>query len=167
MRQTKPASPRVYMQAEKVAIVTEIARRYRQEGRALAAIAEDLGISPSNYYKWRNDGISPQPAPVLSIRRPYSAADRERLKGEVERLLGDGKNLQAACQAVGISTKSFRKWCTDAEPAPILRPVELTTTIPSPTCASASTGLSLVSPGGFRIEGLTVETATQLLRALS
>lgn len=166
MRRARTTSPRVYTQAEKVAIVSEIARRYRSEGRSVAAIAEDLGISPSNYYKWRRDGIAPQPTPTPSARRPYSAADKERLKAQVKDLLSAGKNLQAACQMVGISGKSFRKWCADADSTTVLRPVEITGITPV-AATPASAGLALIAPGGFRIEGLSIETATQLLKALS
>lgn len=166
MRRTRNTSHRVYTQAEKVAIVSEIARRYRSEGRSVAAIADDLGISPSNYYKWRSDGIIPQTTQTPTARHPYSAADKERLKAQVEDLLGAGKNLRAACQMVGISDKSFRKWCADADSTTVLRPVEITGITPV-TATPASAGLSLIAPGGFRVEGLTIETAAQLLKALS
>ncbi len=166
MRRTRNTSHRVYTQAEKVAIVSEIARRCRSEGRSVAAIAGDLGVSPANYYKWRSDGIIPQPTQTPSARRPYPAADKQQLMAQVEDLLGAGKNLRVACQMVGISDKSFRKWRADADSTTILRPVEITGITPV-TVTPASAGLSLIAPGGFRVEGLTIETAAQLLKALS
>ena|GEM_PF-4694531 len=72
MRRTRNTSPPVYTQAEKAATVSEIARRSRSEGRSVAAIAGDLGVSPANYYKWRSDGIIPQPTQVSPVRRPLS-----------------------------------------------------------------------------------------------
>jgi hypothetical protein len=63
-----------------------------------------------------------------------------------------------------------------------MRPVEVTALVPvasqalslvpprpaveAPAVAPAQ-GLALVAPGGYRVEGLSVETAAALLRALS
>jgi transposase-like protein len=156
--------PRVYTQEEKIAFVTAVARRYPSEGRALKAIADELGISASNYYQWLKAGIRPQidaPKPVTSPPAPYDEAERERLKREVNRLRQSGLGILAACKEVGISDKSYRKWST-AEPAKVaMRPVALTVAV------SGVSSLTLVSPGGYRVEGLGVESAAALLRALT
>ena len=49
-----------------------------------------------------------------------------------------------------------------------MRPVEITALVPAMTAAPAAveSHLSLVTPGGYRVEGLSVATAAELLRAL-
>jgi hypothetical protein len=49
-----------------------------------------------------------------------------------------------------------------------MRPVEITALVTTPQLASVPvSGLTLVAPGGYRVEGLSIETAAGLLRALS
>jgi hypothetical protein len=159
---------RTYTQQEKVAFVSEIARRYPSEGRPLTAIADELGISASNYYNWTKAGIRPQPTdpPVAPSR--YAPAERERIKHEVDRRRSAGMGIRAACREVGVSEKSYRKWRADAAPQPTLRPVAITALVPvTPAAITIKSELALVAPGGYRIEGLSVEMAAELLRALA
>lgn len=164
---------RAYTAAEKVALVTEIDFRYRAGEGSLVAIARKLGTSDTNFHNWVRAGIKPAPQ-RLAPRRTYSPADRERLMSEIERLRSEGQSIDAACRAVGISVKSFRSWRTDATPAPIMRPVEITALVPVAPSATpialavrADPALTLLAPGGYRLEGLGVETAAALLRALA
>lgn len=164
---------RTYTAAEKVALVTEIDRRYRAGEGTLVAIARQLGTSDTNFHNWVRAGIKPVPQ-RLAPHRVYSPADRERLLSEVERRRGEGKSIDAACRAVGISVKSFRSWRVDAAPAPIMRPVEVTALVPVAPPAAALTiatradqTLTLLAPSGYRVEGLRIETAAALLRALA
>ena len=162
---------RRYTNEEKVAYVTAIASRYPSDGQPLDAIAKDLGISVVNYYNWVKAGIRPQTAEPkrATTHRPYEQTERERLKAEVDRLRQSGMGIKLACQSVGISDKSYHKWSLNTEsPAPAMRPVEITALVTTPQLASVPvSGLTLVAPGGYRVEGLSIETAAGLLRALS
>lgn len=153
---------RNYIPEQKLELVTEIERRYRAGEGSLATIAKQLGTSESNYHNWLRAGIRPKkPAPP----RQYSPEERERLAAEVDRLRAEGLNLDAACKEAGIAETSYRKWKDDATPL-TLRPVEITALVPMAQSAQQE-GLTLVAPGGYRIEGLAVESAAALLRALA
>jgi hypothetical protein len=76
--------------------------------------------------------------------------------------------IRAACREVGVSEKSYRKWRADAAPQPTMRPVAITALVPvTPAAITIKSELALVAPGGYRIEGLSVEMAAELLRALA
>lgn len=158
---------RTYTLEEKQELVVEIERRYRAGEGSLRTIAESLGTSESNYHNWLRAGIRPPKKPAAP--RQFTAAEREQLRLEVERLRDEGMSLEAACKAVGIAETSYRRWRDDAMPL-TLRPVEVTALVPAAMAAEAPAApqpLTLVAPGGYRIEGLAVETAAQLLRALA
>lgn len=184
MAKTRRLVPRTFTLEQKIAFVSEIARRYPSEGRPLTSIADELGISASNYYNWTKAGIRPRPPEPPRRTRPpapppYDRAEREQLLAEVDRRRASGLGILAACREVGISDKSYRKWRDAAAPPPAMVPVEVTALVPvSPPAPSALTlapprpsgepeQLTLLAPGGYRIEGLGVETAAQLLRALA
>lgn len=162
---------RSYTNAEKAAYVAEFERLYRAEGRTYASIARQLGVPESNYYAWVRRGIKAA-APVVKPARAgkprviYTPDERERLVAEVERLLAVGHIVEAACRAVGIGEKSFRTWrARRAAPLP-MREVAVTALVPTLPAAPAAT-MALVAPGGYRVEGLGVEDAARLLRALA
>lgn len=166
-RTCRPKS-RAYTLQEKIAFVSEIARRYPSEGRPLTAIADELGIHASNYYNWTKAGIRPQSTERPAASPPYTPAERERIRLEVDRLRSAGLGIRAACREVGVSEKSYRKWRADAAPPPTMRPVAITALVPvTPVAATIRPELALVAPGGYRIEGLSVEMAAELLRALA
>jgi hypothetical protein len=164
---------------EKVALVTEIDRRYRAGSGSLRAIASALGTTDTSYCNWIKAGIKPSQTTGSQDRpREYSLAEREKLVAEVTRLRADGQSLRSACDAAEVSPKSFRKWQAAVGFSPVLRPVEVTALVPmapasaamalvAPTSARAVETLTLVAPGGYRIEGLTIESAVALLRALA
>lgn len=179
MAKTRRHTPRTYTLEEKIALVTEIDRRYRAGGVSLKAAAEAAGTTDTSYNNWRRAGIYPRaatPARASKPRapRPYEPAERERLMCEVDRLRAEGRRVLAACREVGISEKSYRKWRDEAAPMPAMRPVDVTALVPAASAAlelavpkpAAATALTLVAPGGYRIEGLGVEGAAALLRAL-
>lgn len=155
---------RNYTPEQKLELVTEIERRYRAGEGSLATLAKKLGTSESNYHNWLRAGIRPKkPAPP----RQYSPDERERLRASVDHFRVQGLSLDAACKAVGIAETSYRKWKDDATPM-TLRPVEITALVPvAPAPSDVRESLTLVSPAGYRLEGLGVETAAALLRALA
>jgi hypothetical protein len=61
---------------------------------------------------------------------------------------------------VGLSVGSLKNW-SQTPPARRLVPVAVTAAPEGPTPA-----LIIVSPGGYRVEGLDLSSATALLRAL-
>jgi hypothetical protein len=185
MAKTRHTWPRAYTLKEKIALVTEIERRYRAGGVTLKAAAQAAGTTDTSYNNWLRAGIRPLPANTPTRPappRPYSPEDRSRLLTEIDQLLSAGMGIQAACQKVGISDSSYRKWRDEMGPPAAMRPVEITALVPvAPTAltlapprasaalepTSGTSALSLVAPGGYRIEGLGVETAAALLRALA
>ncbi len=67
-------------------------------------------------------------------------------------------SLAAVASDLGVSVMSLTKWLRDARPAPSFLPVRIAET--------ASPTLSLVTPSGYRVEGLTPEGIVALLRIL-
>ena len=99
---------------------------------------------------------------------------------EIQARCESGMDVRRACLAVGISEHRYYKWRRQLAPPPTMRPVEVTAMVPvaptalalAPAHPSSETpsqvpGLVLVAPGGYRVEGLVVESAAWLLRALS
>lgn len=167
-------APRRYTHEQKVALVTEIDRRLRNSTSSLWDIAREVGTTGTSYQTWRKAGIAPQSAPVSHpSRRVFSHAERRQLVARMDRLLGEGQTLKAACLATGISDESYRRWKTDDQ-QPAMRPVEVVTAL-VPVQPQALTviappdtrTLTLVTPSGYRLEGLTTESAAALLRALA
>lgn len=176
MAGTPGVPPRRFTHEQKVALVTEIDRRFRERGGNLRAIAAELGTTDTSYLTWIKAGIRPAPsvtAQPVRRRTPYSSEERRSLVSKVERLMEEGLTLAAACKSAGVSDESYRRWKTDVAP-PSMRPVELVTAL-IPVSSQALTivepseprNLTLVAPGGYRIEGLTTESAAALLRALA
>lgn len=171
---------RRYTVEEKIALVTEIERRYRAGEGSLIAISRQLGTSDTNYHNWLKAGIRPrQAAPAAPVRpavgNTYDPAERERLGAEVDRRRAEGESIKAACQVVGIAEKTYRRWLSQGWP-PAMRPVEVTALVPvgaaalelaPPQPAPGGPSLVLAAPGGYRVEGLSVESAALLLRALA
>jgi transposase-like protein len=162
-------APRRYTHQEKVALVTEIDRIHRDEGGSLRSIARKLGTTETSYLNWRKAGIEPKPeSKKQPNRRAYPLEERRRLLSEVERFLDQGKTLADSCRITGISDESFRRWKSETQ-VPWLRPVEITALMPiapEPRNSPAET-LILITPGGYRLEGLDIENAIKSLRALS
>ena len=161
---------RTYTLAEKTALVTEIERRFQAGEGSIRAIASQLGTCEASYYNWTKAGIKAASQPV----KPYSSDERELLQAEVDRLLASGMNTTAACEAVGIAPNTLRRWRQDGDGEPEFRAVGVTALVPSTpgplvvtAPAQAPAYLSLVAPGGYRIDGLGIETAAALLRALA
>lgn len=132
--------------------------------------------------------VAVEPSGKKAPPPPYPPAERERFVREVDRLRAAGKSQEVACKAAGISADSYRRWREELAPIPAMRPVEVAARPPEmmalvPAAPQALTlapprpaadghlvpvrGLTLVAPGGYRVEGLAVETAAALLRALA
>lgn len=164
---------RAYTAAEKAAYVAEFERLYRAGGRTYASIGQQLGVAESNYFAWVAQGIkapapAAKPASAGKPRIVYTPDERERLVAEVERRVAAGEAVRVACRAAGIGEKSYRAWRAArraAAPLP-MREVAVTALVPAPA-AAPEPAVTLVAPGGYRVEGLDIENAARLLRALA
>jgi hypothetical protein len=93
----------------------------------------------------------------------YPAPVREAVVALARTRLGQGQTLARVARGVGISFPTLTTWL--AGPAtPALRPVTLAPD-PDPAATSSAT-IVLVTPEGFRVEGLDGETLVAVLRSL-
>ena len=99
----------------------------------------------------------------------HTAEDRARIVETIRRrAAAETRSVKSLVAEYGISSATYQNWrraLDDATQAPAFRPVEVTALVPVFT-SSSNTVLTLVSKGGHRVEGLNVEQAGQLLRAL-
>ena len=177
------AMPRLYTLDEKIAYVTKVDQLLRA-GLGKMAAAEAAGTNWASYTNWVKAGVRPTQRPSPVLRTPEEKA---RLVAAVQARVGDGLTIKAACLELGVPEERFFKWRKQIAPPPPLRPVEvegaatdmvtaLVPVLPAPLALVAPpvtapepppAGLCLVAPGGYRIEGLGVESAAALLRALA
>jgi len=93
----------------------------------------------------------------------YPAPVREAVVALARTRLGQGQSLARVARGVGVSFPTLTTWLAGpAEPA--LRPVTL---VPAPDpVAPPSATIVLVTPEGFRVEGLDGATLVAVLRSL-
>jgi hypothetical protein len=89
----------------------------------------------------------------------YPEALRERATRWARQQLASGAAIAAVAASLGIGRDTLRRWLAPACIA--LVPVEV---VDSPRAAEAE--VSVVSPSGFRISGLTIDEAITVLRRL-
>jgi hypothetical protein len=93
----------------------------------------------------------------------YPAPVREAVVALARTRLGQGQSLARVARGVGLSFPTLTTWLAgSAEPA--LRPVALAPA-PDPVATPPAT-IVLVTPEGFRVEGLDGATLVAVLRAL-
>lgn len=92
---------------------------------------------------------------------------RERVVAAIRRRREDGTSVAKLAVALGLSVETLRRWLDTAVEGPS------STGHPRPMpvaliggAAQRPGALSLVTPSGFRVEGLSVETAAELLARL-
>ncbi len=116
--------------------------------------------------------------PRRGAPRTYTLEQKLALVTEIERRLRTGEGtVRAIAESLGTTDTSYHNWVKAGirASAPTMRPVEVTAVVPfsrsaltvAPSPKAAPAQLALVAPGGYRLEGLCVETAAALLRALS
>jgi hypothetical protein len=172
---------------EKIALVTRIHQLYSTGRISLKAAAAAAGTTDSSYKSWLRAGVRPavatasvqQEAP--QARRQFDDVERKRLKNAIEQRIAAGEGVTKACLTEGIDPKTYQRWLAAEKPPLAMRPVEvralvpvatalppaLAITSPRPAPTTSSDNLSLVAPGGYRVEGLNIETTAQLLKALT
>jgi len=114
--------------------------------------------------------------------RRYDARQRAALLAEVTSRRQAGESLGAILKALDLGRTSYSRWRESERQAPSFRAVavqepsavvtpELSALALVPalelTTQAPTAALTLVAPGGYRIEGLAVESAAALLRALA
>ncbi len=75
--------------------------------------------------------------------------------------MAEGATPTAIASALGLHPQTIRTWIADAAPVTALVPVEVVAEAPRPIAA-----LRVVSPAGYRVEGLTLDEVAALLRVL-
>lgn len=165
---------RVYSVEDREAILAAVHAGLKL-GKSVKVTSREHGITESTFYRWERErawesklALQPpaRPRPAQPSRTYCNREDRERLIPQIRQRLDAGATVKEAARAVGVSAKSWYRWMRMAAAEPessptAFRPVELTSEL-----AVQTSGLSLLTPGGYRVEGLSVETAIQLLRAL-
>ena len=85
--------------------------------------------------------------------------------------MAQGRSVTAASQELGLARDTLGRWLRGAEPTEtIFRPVivaDASAAADGQGANPSAAGLVLVSPRGYRVEGLGVATAAELLRALA
>lgn len=91
----------------------------------------------------------------------YPVELKARATAYAKRRHDAGASYAVIAEELGLGFETVRRWCIDAEPTPprsALVPVEVVT--------ESRTPIAIVSPSGFRLEGLDVAEAVAALRAL-
>ncbi|MGE3765572.1 MAG: hypothetical protein AB7L94_25170 [Kofleriaceae bacterium] len=107
-------------------------------------------------------------------RRRYPVGLKQRILSWVSRAVGDGMMESECARVLGVKSYRFVMWRREEAPLAMpdvpaseslaLVPIELTE---SPMLSTISTsGVTLVSPTGYRVEGLTVDQVVDVLRGI-
>jgi hypothetical protein len=96
--------------------------------------------------------------------KSYPAALRARITTWARRAIATGASHTATARAVALDLRTLRAWLGDATvsaASTALVPIEVVVDAPA-----ARGPLRLVSPAGFRVEGLALDEVATLLRVL-
>jgi hypothetical protein len=91
--------------------------------------------------------------------RRFAPELRRQISGIVGRLRSEGASWSGIGAELGLPTATVRRLCDGA--APGFSRVEIVEE------AASSTGLVVITPGGFRVEGLDASGAVMFIRQLS
>ena len=99
-------------------------------------------------------------------RRTRGARIPDELRAEVIRYAMErrrhGDGVRKIAHALGVAPESIRRWTTATRPMRALVPIVVRDDDRGPVGP-----ITLTSPGGYRVDGLTVTSAAALLRALT
>jgi len=90
------------------------------------------------------------PAALRSLAVSYSLASRAR-----------GQNRGEIAEALGVCEATLVRWTEEREAVPVVPKLVEVVVSPSP-----STGLTLATPSGYRVEGLSLSDVASLLSSL-
>ena len=98
--------------------------------------------------------------PSRSKRRRYSQQERDAIVAQARRMRAEGMKMAAIVHELGISTLTLSKWFKAANPQPAFLPVHVV----APVVGNSSpSGVCMVTPAGYRIEGLSMDMLVALL----
>ena len=97
----------------------------------------------------------------------YPAALKKRVISFAEHRRGAGESWGVISSELGMCFETLRRWCVCRQPV-AMKPVKVIDAPPSAALVMASrpSSLSVVSPGGLRVEGVTLEDVVALVRVL-
>jgi hypothetical protein len=98
-------------------------------------------------------------------RTRYPISIRHEVAIHARRRLASGEPLTSIARSLGLALASLQRWAGTAGASP-LRRVRFSETPQGGPGRTAAGGV-LITPGGYRIEGLEVEQLAALLRSLS
>lgn len=103
----------------------------------------------------------------MGPRRRYARELRDRIVRYVEAGVATGAKRDAVAVAAGVPPKTVDRWMRQARPGG-MRDVVKAVTLAAVSIAAPSSnpGLAVVTPTGIRLEGLDVDAAVHVLRAL-
>lgn len=90
---------------------------------------------------------------------------RERIVAFARQRQQAGETMTRIAEQVGLSVTCVRRWMKAGD-GPRLRPVRIAETSSSPSSTSRDS-LALITPNGYRLEGLNAATAVDVLRRLA
>lgn len=93
--------------------------------------------------------------------RRYPAVLRERITAYAKSRRDDGEGWATISDELSVPWETLRRWSLGAKRSSAMVPVEVI----APTVVAE--GVAVVSPTGWRLEGLDVREAVAVLRALS
>lgn len=96
-------------------------------------------------------------------RRRYPGELRRRILDWVGRATAAGMMVHECSKAIGVKTWRFTLWRRAEQRSPRDESLAL---VPVETPPVAMSGITLVAPSGYRVEGLGVEQVAALLREL-
>lgn len=94
----------------------------------------------------------------------YSGEFRAEVVNVAKMGRAEGLAVARIASDLGLRTQTLARWLQHAPPA-TLRPIRVVDSHPS--VPAAATGLVLVAPGGFRVEGLDADSVARVLRSLA
>jgi hypothetical protein len=100
-------------------------------------------------------------------RRRYSSELRRRILGWVERAVAAGMIENECTKMLGIRTWRLVLWRRLPEPPPKTERESLALVRVETSSLPMSSGASLVTPAGYRVEGLLFDQLVALLRELA
>jgi len=101
---------------------------------------------------------------ISTGQRPYSAAIKTAVREYATAARTRGASWNQLAADLGLSALTIQSWLADHSPAapPTFVPVHITPEVPL-----AAPPLTLVTPQGFRVEGLDLDRAAALLLRLT
>lgn len=107
--------------------------------------------------------VKPMPDRYLSRQKRRTAEEKQRILDEIHRRsLEEFRSVKSLVEEKGICMATYYAWNRANTRMAAFRQVEVAPVTTAPPMAS----LSIITPGGYRVEGLSLSDMAQLLRIL-